>query len=55
MKVSVQLAVCPTAAEVQQGLDLRLYFAWTMRQASSWYMLVMTQSDWTKTEVSDLM
>lgn len=37
------------------ALELKLCVPWTMRQAGSWEMLVMTQSDWTKSEVRDLM
>lgn len=36
-------------------LELRLCVPLTMRQAGSWEMLVMTQSDWTKSQARDLM
>lgn len=56
VEVPVYLAVCLTAAGLQQALDPRLLFAWTVRQASSWYIdWEMTQADETKIEVSDLM
>lgn len=37
------------------ALELRLCVLLTMRQAGSWEMLVMTQSDWSKSQVRDLM
>lgn len=54
-EVSLYLAVCLPAAGLHQALQPRLYFARTVRQASAWYVLVMTWPDWTKAEVSDLM
>lgn len=37
------------------ALELRLCVPWTTRQTDPWEMLVMTQSDWTKSQVRDLM